>query len=144
VNSSEDLGQVLRRLRLEAGFTLRGLAATVGASAAHLSDLEHNRRRPSDVLLRRISRALGKPRVTFEALYHLAPGMDADLREWVASTPGVRKLLRILKESGRDPLEILPAIEKVIARGVSGRKRQGKSEITIKGPAKAGPRRSAR
>ena len=119
-----DLGQELRRLRQEAGLTLRGLAATLGISAAHLSDIEHNRRRPSDDLLRRIARALRKVGGTFESLEHLATGLDPDTREWVASTPGIRKLLRILKQSGLDPLEILPAIERVIGRKKAGRKRR--------------------
>jgi transcriptional regulator with XRE-family HTH domain len=117
-----DLGQELRRLRTEAGFTLRGLAATVEVSAAHLSDIEHNRRRPSDALLRRIARALRSTGATFESLDHLATGMDPGLREWAASTPGVRKLLRTLKQSGRHPLEILPALEKIVARQAARKK----------------------
>ncbi|OGS41115.1 MAG: hypothetical protein A2506_11880 [Elusimicrobia bacterium RIFOXYD12_FULL_66_9] len=115
-----DLGMEIRRLRKEAGLTLRGLAETLEVSAAHLSDIEHNRRRPSDDLLRRIARALRKAGATLEALEHLATGLDPETREWAASTPGVRKLLRALKQSGRHPLEILPAIEKAV-----GRKRPG-------------------
>ena len=111
-----DLGRELRRLRKDAGLTLRGLAATVEVSAAHLSDIEHNRRRPSGELLRKLSCALGKAGATFEALDRLATGMDPDIREWAASTPGARILLRALKQSGRDPLELLPALEKVVGR----------------------------
>lgn len=110
------LGQEIRRLRTEAGITLRGLAATVEVSAAHLSDIEHGRRRPSEALLRKIARALRKAGATFESLEHLATGLDADTREWAASTPGVRKLLRTLRQSGRHPLEILPVLEKAVRR----------------------------
>jgi transcriptional regulator with XRE-family HTH domain len=109
-----DLGQEIRRLRQKAGMTLRGLAVTVEASAGHLSDIEHNRRRPSDDLLRRIARALRKAGATYESLDHLATGMDSDIREWAASTPGVRRLLRTLKQSGQHPLKILPALEKAV------------------------------
>jgi len=107
------LGQEIRGLRKEAGITLRGLAATVEVSAAHLSDIEHNRRRPSDDLLRRIAHALRKTGATFESLDHLATGLDPDIREWAASTPGVRKLLRTLKQSGQHPLAILGVVAPV-------------------------------
>lgn len=67
-----DLGQEIRRLRKETGFTLRGLAATLAVSPAHLSDIEHNRRRPSDELLRKIAHALRRTGATFDSLEHLA------------------------------------------------------------------------
>jgi len=121
MNPSEGLGQELRRLRQGEGLTLRRLADAVGVSAAHLSDLEHNRRRPSDALLRKIARTLGRAGATYENLEQLSTGMDSDLREWVATTPGVRRLLRMVKESGQDPLEILPALQKVLARKTTGR-----------------------
>jgi transcriptional regulator with XRE-family HTH domain len=123
-----DLGFELRRLRKEAGLTLRGLAATVEVSAAHLSDIEHNRRRPSDDLLRKIAHALRKVGATFESLEHLATGLDPETREWAAATPGVRKLLRTVKESGQDPLTLLPALEKSIGRTRAGRERQARTK----------------
>lgn len=122
------LGQELRRLRKEAGITLRGLAATVEVSAAHLSDVEHDRRRPSDALLRKIARALRKVGATFEALEPLATGLDPDTREWAVSTPGVRKLLRTMKESGQDPLVVIPTLQKVIGRKRAGKRRQARAE----------------
>ena len=113
---SSDLGREIRRLRMEAGLTLRGLAASLCVSAAHLSDIEHNRRRPSDELLRKIARTLRKAGASFESFERLATGLDPDIREWAVTTPGVRKLLRALKRSGLPPLDILPDIEKVIER----------------------------
>jgi transcriptional regulator with XRE-family HTH domain len=113
---TSDLGSEIRRLRKEAGLTLRGLAEALTVSAAHLSDIEHNRRRPSQDLLRKIAHALRKVGGTLESLEHLATGLDPDTREWVASTPGVRKLLRALKQSGRHPLDLLPALEKAVER----------------------------
>jgi hypothetical protein len=66
---------------------LRGLGAPIELSAAHLSDIEH-----------------------------LATGLDQGTRDWVASTPGVRRLLRTLKQSGHHPRDILPALAKVVGR----------------------------
>ena len=106
------LGQELRRLRLEAAIPLRGLAARVNVSAAHLSDIEHDRRRPSEQLLRRIASQLSHVGATFESLEQLVTGVDPATRDWVASTPGVRALLRTILESGRSPQEIIVILEK--------------------------------
>lgn len=120
------LGQEIRRLRLQAGFTLRGLAAQLQISAAHLSDIEHNRRRPSVKLLRSIVQELRAFGATFEALDHLRTGIDSETREWAASTPGVGELLRAVKESGSHPHEILRFLEQRMARTKSGKSRKAK------------------
>ncbi|MBP2681845.1 MAG: Helix-turn-helix domain [Candidatus Krumholzibacteriota bacterium] len=126
------LGQEIRRLRLRAGITLRGLATRVQVSAAHLSDIEHNRRRPSEKLLRSITSELEHVGATFEAFDRLGTGIDPETREWIASTPGVRKLLRAVKESGSQPQEILheilPLLEKRVARKKNGKRKSRKIE----------------
>lgn len=116
------LGEEIRRLRMRAGFTLRGLAANLEVSAAHLSDIEHNRRRPSEKLLRKIADRLRKVGATYDSLERLISGIDTKTREWAAATPGARALLRRLLETDRDPQEIHRALEKLI-----GPRRKGKS-----------------
>jgi transcriptional regulator with XRE-family HTH domain len=108
------LGEEIRRFRLLAGSTLRGFAASVGVSAAHLSDIEHNRRRPSEKLLRRIADKLKKVGATYESLEGLISGIDPQTREWAASTPGARALLRMLLDAEREPQEIRQALEKIL------------------------------
>lgn len=108
------LGEEIRRLRLQAGFTLRGLAADLQVSAAHLSDIEHNRRRPSETLLRKIALKLRKVGATYESLEQLISGIDTKTREWAATTPGARSLLRRLLETDRNPQEIHRALEKLL------------------------------
>lgn len=103
---------------------MRGLAARVNVSAAHLSDIEHDRRRPSEQLLRRIARELSHVGATFESLEQLVTGVDPVTRDWVASTPGVRALLRTILESGRSPQEIIVILEKSF-----GTRRRGKTSI---------------
>ena len=115
------LGEEIRRLRLRAGFTLRGLASDLDVSAAHMSDIEHNRRRPSEKLLRKIADKLRKVGATFESLEQLLSGIDTKTREWAASTPGARALLHRLLEADRDPQEIHRALEKLL-----GPRRKGK------------------
>lgn len=111
---SATLGQELLRLRLRAGITLRGLARDLQISAAHLSDIEHDRRRPSERLLRRLAGELKDVGATFEALELLVTGVDPATRDWVASTPGVRALLRKILESGRSPQDISLALERFL------------------------------
>jgi len=120
------LGQEIRRLRLQAGVTLRGLAAKLLVSPAHLSDLEHNRRGPSEKLLRRIAHELRHVGATFNALQELLTGIDPETRDWAASTPGTRLLFRELLESGRDPREIRRALQKLL--GPDAKKRSRKSQ----------------
>ena len=106
------LGHEVRRLRLEAAIPLRGLATRLNISAAHLSDIEHNRRRPSEQLLQKIASELSHVGATFESLELLVTGVDPVTRDWVASTPGVRALLRTILESGRSPQEITLMLKK--------------------------------
>lgn len=110
------LGEEIRRLRLQAGYTLRGLAAVLGVSAAHMSDIEHDRRRPSEKLLRKIADKLRKTGATYDSLESLLSGIDAKTREWAASTPGARTLLRRLQEADVDPQEIRRTLEELLER----------------------------
>ncbi len=63
-----------------------------------------------------ISHELRSVGATFESFEELVTGMDPETRDWVASTPGVRKLLRRVKESGTDPQDVLLALERVIGK----------------------------
>ena len=119
------LGEEIRRLRLEAGLTLRRLASDVEVSAAHLSDIEHNRRRPSEALLRKIAGKLRGVGAKYETLEQLLSGIDSKTREWASATPGARALLRRLLEADIDPREIHRALEKLLRS-----KRRGKSTRT--------------
>jgi transcriptional regulator with XRE-family HTH domain len=121
------LGEEIRRLRLHAGFTLRGLASDLDVSAAHLSDIEHNRRRPSEKLLRKIADKLRKVGGTYESLQHLTSGIDTETREWAAKTPGARALLRRLLEADIDPQEIHRALEKLLGKRQKRKRPKGRS-----------------
>ena len=99
---------------MSAGMTLRGLAGRLQVSPAHLSDLEHDRRRPSEKLLRRIALELRGVGATYRSLEELLTGIAPETREWAASTPGARALFRDLLKLGRNPREIHRALEKLI------------------------------
>jgi len=105
------LGQEIRRLRTKAEYTLRKFALDLGISAAYVSDIEHDRRRPPDQLLKRMVEILAKAGASYEALQKLDTRMDPDVRLWANATPGVREMLRMIRETGQDPREILRKLE---------------------------------
>jgi transcriptional regulator with XRE-family HTH domain len=112
MNPPNTLGREIRRLRTSAGTTLRGMARSVGVSAPHLSDIEHDRRRPSKELLKKIVSELQPAGATHAGLDRLDTRFESDLQEWAAATPEVRMLLRKVKESGIPVAEVLKLLER--------------------------------
>ena len=106
------LGREIRRLRTRAGTTLRGFARAIGVSAPHLSDIEHDRRRPSKELLGRIVAELQSVGATHAGLDRLDTRFESDLQEWAAATPEVRSLLRKVKESGLPVADVIKLLER--------------------------------
>lgn len=110
----EKLGPTIRRLRLEAEFTLRGFAGAIGISAAHQSDIEHGRRMPSDEVLRKTAAKLAKVGATYEMLRALDSRLGTEVQEWVRQSPEVGQMLRKFKESGRSPRDMLKQLEQML------------------------------
>ena len=108
---AETLGLEILRLRTRAGVTLRAFAESIGVSAPYVSDIEHDRRRPSEEVLRNIAKELKGVGATFEGLDKLNSRLDRDIQSWVADNPSVRQMLRQIKKSGRDPKDILKQLE---------------------------------
>ncbi len=110
--TQESLGSAIRRLRLEAGYTLRGFAETIGISAAYQSDLEHGRRVPTDAVLRETAKALSRRvEVTYESLRNLSARLETDLQQLVQQTPEVNQLLRQVKQTGRPAHEVIRELQ---------------------------------
>jgi transcriptional regulator with XRE-family HTH domain len=108
---ADTLGQEILRLRTLAGMTLRGFAEKIDVSPAYVSDIERDRRRPSDDVLRRMVEELKQVGATYEGLDSLITRLERDLQAWVDSTPAVRQMLREVKKSGRDPKELLRQLQ---------------------------------
>jgi transcriptional regulator with XRE-family HTH domain len=108
------LGTEIRRLRMLGGTTLRKFAQGIGVSAPHLSDIEHDRRRPSKEVLQRIARGLQPVGATHDSLERLDARFESDLQEWASHTPEVRMMLRVVKESGRPVAEVLRELEHML------------------------------
>ncbi|MCC6962540.1 MAG: helix-turn-helix domain-containing protein [candidate division Zixibacteria bacterium] len=106
------LSEEIRDLRRAAGFTLRDFGRRTNISAAHLSDIEHGRRLPSDEYLLRIAKALHHVGGSYEHLKSLDARLDPELSEWVSANPEVGQMLREARSSKRDPKEILERLRK--------------------------------
>jgi len=104
---------------MRGGTTLRQFALRSGISASHLSDIEHNRRRPSKESLKRIARELQPVGATYAGLERLDARFESDLQEWASQTPEVRLMLRAVKESGRPVAEVLKDLEGILQKGRS-------------------------
>ena len=124
----QQLGQEIRRQREEAGITLRGLAVKLGISAAHLSDIENDRRRPSEKLLLKIAHELRSVGTTVASLELLVTGLDQETRGWAAATPGARAVLRRMLESGRNAEELLRVLDRAFGRKKAAYGRKGLQE----------------
>lgn len=108
----ETLGQAIRRLRLEAGYGLREFAGLIGISAAYQSDIEHDRRTPTDDVLRETAKVLGRRvTITYEALRAISPRLDADVRELLQQSPEANQLLREVKQTGRPVSEVIRQLQ---------------------------------
>ena len=111
------LGREIKHLRLKAEMTLREFARRLGISPAHQSDIEHGRRRPSLELLRKIAEELRAVGGDYDSLVRLDTRIEPEISEWVGRTPAARQMLRKVRDSKKDPEDILRALEKILSRG---------------------------
>jgi HTH-type transcriptional regulator, competence development regulator len=115
--TSESLGQTIRQLRLAADYKLREFATLIELSAAYLSDIEHDRRNPTDDVLRNIAAVLGKRvEVTYEALRSLSARLETDVQRMVQQNPEVGQLLREVKQTGRPARDVIRELQEHLRR----------------------------
>lgn len=123
--TEESLGRTIRRIRLEASYGLREFAVLIGISAAYQSDIEHDRRVPTEDVLRKTADLLGRRvSITYQALRDISPRIDTDLRDLLQQTPEVNQLLRQVKQTGRPAGEVIRQLQEHL------RKTQDESEGT--------------
>ena len=96
---------------------MRQLAAQLGIkSAAHLSDIEHGRRMPSDDLLKKIASVLARVGASYEELRSLDYRLDPGTRDWVQENPGVGRMLREARESGVNSDDLLDKMRDILRK----------------------------
>lgn len=106
--NTESLGSHLRKLREQRGLSLRKFAKRLDISAAHLVDLEKDRRNPSPELLQRIADELDIPASIFDKFSIVLP---KPVRDWIDQNPVVGRALDLLKKLG-NPQEALSMLER--------------------------------
>ena len=99
------LGDAIRFFRERKGLSLRQLASQAKISAPFLSDIERNRRSTNKLLV-----LAGVLEIDVKVLRSFDGRMASDLKEWIASNPGMIAVLRDMISSGCRPDEIHSAL----------------------------------
>lgn len=115
-DNKKTLGSEIRILRLKAQYGLREFAKRVSKpgitlSAAHLSDIEHDRRKPSEGLLKAIVENLKNVGADLTELKKLDDRLPAEILEYTKHDTEVREILyetyRRFRDSNKSTSEVL-------------------------------------
>ena len=106
--SVASLGSHLRELREQRGISLRKFAERLGISAAHLVDLEKDRRSPSPELIQKIADELDIPVTIFD---HFSLALPKTVRDWVDQNPILGRALNLFTKLDH-PQEALSMLER--------------------------------
>jgi|SRR3984893_1010613 transcriptional regulator with XRE-family HTH domain len=90
---TETFGEAVRRQRLAKGLGVRELARALGLSASYISDIEHDRRTPSEIVLRALAHVLG---ADTDVLMTLSGRLGDEVTDYLRRTPAARELVRVL------------------------------------------------
>ena len=99
------LGDAIRFFRERKGMSLRQLASKTEISFPFLDDIERNRRSTDKLMV--LAGALG---IDVEVLRSFDGRVSSDLKEWIASNPGMIAVLREMIAGGCHPDEIHSAL----------------------------------
>ena len=113
---SETFGEAVRRQRLAKGLGIRELARALGLSASYISDIEYDRRVPSESVLRALARVL---EADTEALMALSGRLGDEAEDYLRRTPAARELLRVLAKQRASNGRVGALVTQVRKRGQS-------------------------
>lgn len=117
------LGKKIRELREAKGYTLREFALQAGVSSPFLSDLERDKRRPTDETLMAIAKKLS---VTFEELKEFDGRINDEVKEWLNEKPLMGTLMRkMVQMSPAKRDELVSKIQQVV-EGTEAKKSEKK------------------
>jgi transcriptional regulator with XRE-family HTH domain len=95
-NTNTTLGEVIRKARVEAGQSLREFAKALGITPSYQSDIENDRRVPSEEVLKKIADLLS---LNYEELMALAGRFGEDAERYLRRHPTAGALFRKLSET---------------------------------------------
>jgi transcriptional regulator with XRE-family HTH domain len=112
-NPDETLGEVLREARVKAGTTLRDFAKVLDLAPSYVSDIENDRRIPSEDVLRRLAEELG---LRFDDLMARAGRVGGDAERYLKRHPTAGMLFRRISDKrlpDEDLQKLLSTVEKM-------------------------------
>jgi len=95
-NTNTTLGEVIRKARVAAGRSLRDFAKGLGITPSYQSDIENDRRIPSEEVLKKIAELLS---LDYEELMALAGRFGEDAERYLRRHPTAGALFRKLSET---------------------------------------------
>lgn len=104
------LGEKLRAARVAKGLGLRELAREAGIAPSYLSDIEYDRRVPSESVLETLSRLLD---LDYESMAAAAGRLGDEADRYLRREPAARMLLRRAQESNLGDRELRNLIAEV-------------------------------
>ena len=113
------LGDILREGRLAKGRGLRELVKELGITPSYLSDIENDRRIPSEEVLRKLASALD---LDVDHLLALAGRFGDDAERYMKRNPSVGVLFRRISENKLKEDEIQKLVDQVDKLGKGKRK----------------------
>ena len=111
--AEESLGEQLRTARIAKGFGLRELARIIEKAPSYVSDIEYDRRVPSEAVLRSLCDVLN---LDFDRMLSLAGRLGDEADRYLRREPAAGMLLRRLQESGakdEELRELIAQVEKI-------------------------------
>jgi len=106
----QTLGDRIRTARVAAGLGLRELARRLEKAPSYLSDIENDRRVPSEEVLHALSRELG---LDFDELMALAGRVGEQAERYLRRSPAAAMLFRRIVESRLKEAELRGLIDQV-------------------------------
>ncbi len=106
----QTLGDRVRAARVQAGLGLRELARRLDKAPSYLSDIENDRRVPSEEVLGALSRELG---LDFDELMALAGRFGEEAERYMRRSPAAAVLFRRISESELEEGELRSLIDRV-------------------------------
>jgi len=115
------LGEVLRDARVKAGLTLRVLAKKLDITASYISDIENDRRTPSEDVLQKLQKLANELNLKFDELMSLAGrvGDQAERYNYMKKHPAAGVLFRRISDRRlpeEDLKKLLTQVDKMGAK----------------------------
>ena len=111
----ETFGDRVRTARARKRLTLRDAAGRIGRSASFLSDIEHDRRFPSEDVLRDLAQLL---ELDSDDLMASSGRLPTDVAEYLKTTPDAARLFRTLSSRGVGSAGVKQLIDQAQRLGV--------------------------